>query len=75
MGRWNETDVRIFRVDVECVPARAAFLAALAFVSFAEAEDLAGVDALAAGFLVVAISKGMQWSATSSTSKCDPAQN
>ena len=33
-GRWNDTENRSFRTLCECVPCRAAFLAALAFESF-----------------------------------------
>ena len=33
LGRWKETEVRTFRTEVELVPLRAAFLAALALTS------------------------------------------
>lgn len=37
LGRWNVTESRVLRFEVECAPFRTAFLAALALLSLAEA--------------------------------------
>jgi hypothetical protein len=36
LGRWKDTDVRTFRDECECEPFRTAFLAVLAFETFAD---------------------------------------
>lgn len=36
-GRWNDTEVRVFLDECECVPCSAAFLAAFALLSFGPA--------------------------------------
>jgi hypothetical protein len=37
LGRWKDTECRVLRLDVEWAPWRAAFLAALALLSLADA--------------------------------------